>query len=228
METRNEGSNPSLSAESQCKVKAPYFGSLFLLPTIMFELIPSYLIPVLIFLARITDVSLGTLRIVMVSRGFKLKATILGFFEVLIWVLVIGQLIQNLDSVVNYVAYAGGFATGTYVGMMIEGKLKVGTIIVRIITRNKFQVLTEALKASGFTITTLDAKGGVDVEPVKIIFTVLKRKRWNEIVTLIEANDPQAFYSSEDVKFSNSVGEIDNLSSRRSPVNRLLGVRKGI
>tara|TARA_Y100001935_G_scaffold255673_1_gene271470 strand:- start:33332 stop:33916 length:585 start_codon:yes stop_codon:yes gene_type:complete len=194
----------------------------------MFELIPSYLIPVLIFLARITDVSLGTLRIVMVSRGFKLKATILGFFEVLIWVLVIGQLIQNLDSVVNYVAYAGGFATGTYVGMMIEGKLKVGTIIVRIITRNKFQVLTEALKASGFTITTLDAKGGVDVEPVKIIFTVLKRKRWNEIVTLIEANDPQAFYSSEDVKFSNSVGEIDNLSSRRSPVNRLLGVRKGI
>ncbi|HCD52487.1 MAG TPA: hypothetical protein DEQ34_08570, partial [Balneolaceae bacterium] len=132
------------------------------------------------------------------------------------------------DSVVNYVAYAGGFATGTYVGMMIEGKLKVGTIIVRIITRNKFQVLTEALKASGFTITTLDAKGGVDVEPVKIIFTVLKRKRWNEIVTLIEANDPQAFYSSEDVKFSNSVGEIDNLSSRRSPVNRLLGVRKGI
>ena len=194
----------------------------------MFEVIPSYLIPVLIFLARITDVSLGTLRIVMVSRGFKLKATILGFFEVLIWVLVIGQLIQNLDSVVNYIAYAGGFATGTYVGMMIEGKLKVGTIIVRIITRNKFQILTEALKASGFTITTLDAKGGVDVEPVKIIFTVLKRKRWNEIVTLIEANDPQAFYSSEDVKFSNSVGEMDNLSSRRSPVNRLLGVRKGI
>ncbi len=192
----------------------------------MFTLVPVFLIPVLIFVARIVDVSLGTIRIVMVSRGFKIKAAILGFFEVLIWVLVVTELLKNLDNWINYIAYAGGFAAGTFVGLYIEDKLKVGTIILRIITQDKVAELSEAFKKAGFTITTLDAQGGFG--PVNIIFTVLKRKRWNEVVSIIEANDPSAFYSSEDVKFASSPLDLIDLNGQRSATNRLLGLRKGI
>lgn len=192
----------------------------------MIEQIPTFFAPLLIFLARITDVSLGTLRIVMVSRGFKIRASILGFFEILIWILVVAELFKSIDNWVNYIAYAGGFATGTYVGMYIENRLKVGTIIVRIVTLNKFDELTEALKEAGFTITTLDAKGGYG--PVKIIFTILKRKKWNQIVSIIEANDPSAFYSSEDIKYASSSLDLIDLDEKRSATNRLLSLRKGI
>ena len=191
----------------------------------MFDLLPSYLIPVFIFLARICDVSLGTIRIAMVSRELKFRAALLGFFEVLIWALVVTGLLQNLDNWVNYVAYAGGFASGTFVGMYIEGKMKVGTIVVRIITQDKHHELSDALKGAGFTITLIEGHGGF--APVTLLFTVLKRKRWHEVEKIINLHDPAAFYSYEDVKFASSHGEIDSLPGR-SPVNRLLRLRKGM
>ena len=190
----------------------------------MFELFPTWFIPVFIVLARISDVSLGTLRIVMVSRGLKFKAALLGFFEVLIWTLVVTELLQNLDNWINYIAYAAGFALGTYAGMYLENKLKVGTIIVRIITQDKYHELSDALKDAGFVITSLEGEGGFG--PVKIIFTVLKRKKWNKVVSVIELHDPNAFYSSEDVKFSSSSGYFG--AQATSGFNRLLGWRKGI
>lgn len=192
----------------------------------MFSLIPPILIPLFIFSARIMDVSLGTLRIVMVSRGYKFKAALLGFFEVLIWAFVVAELLKNLNNWVNYVAYAGGFSVGTYVGMYIESKVKVGTIIVRVITQNKREILVESLKEAGFTITSIDAEGGFG--PVNVIFTVLKRRRWNEVVSIIERNDPTAFYSSEDVKYANSSLDLNKLDVNRGATNRLLGLRKGI
>lgn len=172
------------------------------------------------------DVSLGTLRIVMVSRGYKFKAAALGFFEVLIWAFVVAELLKNLNNWVNYVAYAGGFSVGTYVGMYIESKVKVGTIIVRIITQNKKDEIVEALKEAGFTITSIEAQGGFG--PVNIIFTVLRRRRWNEVVSIIESNDPAAFYSSEDVTYANSALDLTRLDENRGATNKLLSLRKGI
>ncbi|MEP1151508.1 MAG: DUF2179 domain-containing protein [Balneola sp.] len=192
----------------------------------MLSLIPAIFIPVFIFIARIMDVSLGTLRIVMVSRGYKFKAAALGFFEVLIWAFVVAELLKNLNNWVNYVAYAGGFSVGTYVGMYIESKVKVGTIIVRIITQNKKDEIVEALKEAGFTITSIEAQGGFG--PVNIIFTVLRRRRWNEVVSIIESNDPTAFYSSEDVTYANSALDLTRLDENRGATNKLLSLRKGI
>lgn len=192
----------------------------------MLQSVPEVFLPIIIFFARITDVSLGTIRIVMVSRGFKWRAAFLGFFELLLWTIVVAQLMQNLGAWQNYVAYAAGFSAGTFVGMIIEDKLKVGTIIVRIITQKEEKVLAEALKKAGFTITIVDGHGGF--APVKIIFTVLKRRRWNEVVSLIQKHDPDAFYSSEDVKFASSIYPANNSVKKRSPFNRLLGLRKGI
>jgi len=92
------------------------------------------IMPILIFIARLGDVSLNTLRVMFVLNGKKNIAPILGFFEALIWLLAIGQIIQNIDNPISYLAYAGGFAAGTYIGMSIEVRLALGRDLVWVIT----------------------------------------------------------------------------------------------
>ena len=183
-------------------------------------------VPIVIFLARICDVSLGTLRILFVSRGMKVKAALLGFLEVLIWVMVIAQLMQHLNNWANYVAYAGGFAAGTFLGMTLENKLKVGTVMIRVVTNGNASELIKRLKEAKVMLTFMDAQGGMGA--VKIIFTIIKRKRWNEVVNIIEAFDSEAFYSIEDVKYSSGNKPTYGLSSAINRFDRLLRVRKGI
>jgi len=116
-------------------------------------------IPLLICLARICDVTLGTIRIMYVARGIKILAALLGFFEVTIWLFAIGQLFSNLTNVLNYFAYALGFALGNYIGITIEERLSVGVLLLRIITKLKADKLMDALKVAGFGITAVDGKG---------------------------------------------------------------------
>jgi uncharacterized protein YebE (UPF0316 family) len=187
---------------------------------------PAYILPLLIFFARIADVSLGTLRITMVSRGYKWESAILGFFEVLIWVIVVAQLLTNLDHWVNYIAYAAGFSAGTFIGLYIEDKMKVGTVLVRIITLQKSHDLIEALKEAGVAVTSMDAKGGFN--DVKVIFTVLKRKKLNKVFDIVKEIDSEAFFSTEDVKYSNKHHDHLVDPDSRSPIDRLLRVRKGL
>ena len=92
-------------------------------------------LPVLIFLARIMDVSIGTLRLIFVSRGYKYYAPMLGFFEVIIWLLAIGQIMQHLDNFLCYLAYGLGFATGNYIGIYLDEKLSLGTVLIRIVSK---------------------------------------------------------------------------------------------
>lgn len=93
------------------------------------------ILPILIFLARIVDVTFGTIRIIFVSRGLKWLAPIFGFFEIMIWLFAIGQVFSNMTNITYYVAYAGGFACGNFVGIWIEEKMAIGTMVVRIITK---------------------------------------------------------------------------------------------
>ena len=157
------------------------------------------ILPILIFISRICDVSIGTIRIIFVSRGKKLIAPILGFFEVSIWLLAMSQIMQNLDNAVCFIAYAGGFATGNYIGILIEEKLAMGTLIVRIFLVNDNTNMRERLYEAGFGVTTIDAHGGTNGE-VKIIYSVIKRKALSEVVEIIEACESNAFYSVEEVK----------------------------
>jgi uncharacterized protein YebE (UPF0316 family) len=188
--------------------------------------LPFFALPIIIFLSRIADVSLGTLRITMVSRGYKIESALLGFFEVLIWVIVVAQLLGNLTHWVNYVAYAAGFSAGTFFGLYIEEKMKVGTVMVRIITLNKSAELIEALKEVGVAVTSMDAKGGYN--DVKVIFSVLKRKKLNQIWNIVKEVDHEAFFSTEDVKYSNKHHDHLVNPDSRSPLDRLLRIRKGI
>ncbi len=154
-------------------------------------------LPGLIFIARVSDVTIGTIRLIFISRGMKYMAPLAGFFEVLIWILVIGQIMQNLTNPACYVAYAAGFATGNYVGIYLAEKLSLGMVIVRIITQKDASSLLESMKARHFGVTVLDGHGAKG--KVQVIFTVIKKAHVQEVQEMIRRFNPQAFYSIEEV-----------------------------
>jgi uncharacterized protein YebE (UPF0316 family) len=160
------------------------------------------ILPILIFLARMTDVSLGTLRIIFVSHGLKYIAPLVGFVEINIWLLAIGQIMQNLNNLITSLAYAGGFATGAFVGMLIEEKLSIGMVVVRIICKHDTTELVKSLRDANYGVTTHDAEGING--PVKIIFAVIRREDLRDVLNHINKIHPHAFYSVEDIR---SVGE---------------------
>ena len=171
------------------------------------------ILPLLIFFARVTDVSIGTLRITYITRGKKRLAAILGFIEVLIWLIAMRQIFNNLNNFVCYITYAGGFASGSYLGMWIEHKLAIGMQVVRIITRKDAHQLIEKLKANGFGVTVIDGEGVTG--HVKIIFTVIQRKDLPDITAMIKRFNPKAFFSVEDVRMA-AAGIFPNNGSRHS------------
>jgi len=155
-------------------------------------------IPLLIFLARILDVSIGTLRIIFVSRGMKYLAPIFGFLEVLIWLIALGEIMKNLTNPINYIAYAGGFATGNFVGIYLAGKLSMGMVCVRIITPENADKLLDQFKAKHIGYTVVEAKGSTG--EVQLIFTIIKRKDLKYIYELIHKFSPKAFISIEEIQ----------------------------
>lgn len=156
------------------------------------------ILPLLIFISRIFDVSLGTMRIIFVSRGKKFLAPFLGFFEVLIWLIAISQIMQNLNNILCYIAYPGGFAMGTYVGIKIEEKLAIGILVVKVFLTKDEERLKNLLSASGYGVTVVNAKG-VNGE-VKIVYTVVPRKKIDDVISIIKQCNSNAFYSIEDAK----------------------------
>lgn len=156
-------------------------------------------LPLLIFLARILDVSLGTIRFVFVARGFKYLAPIVGFFEVLIWIIAIGQIMQNLANPICYIGYAGGFATGNYIGILIAEKLSLGVVLIRIVTQKEADSLLACLRAQDYGVTSIDGQGGSG--PVKVIFTIVRRREAAHVIELVKQYNPLAFYSVEEVDF---------------------------
>ena len=187
------------------------------------DVYPWIVLPLLIFSARVCDVSLGTIRIIFLSKGVKYLAPVIGFCEIMIWLLAIGQIMQNLTNFYYYVFYAGGFATGTYVGMYIEGKLSIGMTIIRVITRRDASALVEYLNSLRYGVTTVDAQG--EKGKVQIIFTIIKRRDINSVVRAIKQFNPNAFYSIEDVR---SVSEGAFLPDQQGYWKRYSGLFKFI
>src|SRR6188768_685542 len=114
------------------------------------------LLPVLIFIARTCDVTLATLRNVFISKGMRHVVPFIGFFEVLIWLVSIRQIMQHLDNPMTYLGFAGGFAMGTYVGLRIESRLALGMQVLRIITQGEPLVLIQALQNANIGTTVID------------------------------------------------------------------------
>ena len=162
------------------------------------EIFKYVVLPLLIFSTRICDVTLDTLRIIYVSRGIKFLAASIGFFEVLIWLFAITQIFKNLTNPLCYIGYAGGFAMGNFIGILIEERMAIGTVVIRIITQKDADELIELLKNAGYGVTHVDAQGGQG--PVKIIFTIVKRKDIEHVLGIIQSSNPQAFFTIEDVR----------------------------
>ena len=164
------------------------------------------LVPLLIFLARIADVSISTIRMMMVINGRKELAPFIGFFESLIWLIAIGQILQNVGSVVTYLAYAGGFATGTYVGMRIEERMALGKVIVRIITQRDATALLDAIRKAQYRLTVVQAEGAYG--SVSLIFTVINRRQLPALTRTIHTHNPKAFYTIENVRFASETPDL--------------------
>jgi len=163
-----------------------------------FDLFKWVILPLLIFTARIFDVSLQTMRIIFISKGRRLLAPLLGFFEVIIWLVAISQIMQNLTNPFYYLAYGAGFAMGTYVGMRIEEKLAVGNVLLRVITPNNADALVERLREEKHGVTCIDGEGKSG--KVKIIFLVLDRVNLPRVIETVRQCRPEAFYSVEDIR----------------------------
>jgi len=157
-------------------------------------------IPVLIFLARIIDVSIGTIRIIYISKGMKYLAPVFGFFEVLVWLFAIGQIMNNITNILYYVVFALGFAAGNYVGIILEERLAVGKVVLRTITQGDASALIAYLRSRNYGVTVVNAEGARG--PVKIIFTIIKRKDVPSVTDSIQQFNPRAFFSLEDVRLA--------------------------
>jgi len=161
------------------------------------------ILPFLIFFARVCDVTLGTLRIIFISKGIKYLAPLVGFIEIIIWLLAISQIMQNISNSYYYIFYAGGFALGNLIGIIIEEKLSIGIVGIRIITRYDANKLVEKLKVKDYGITVVDAEGSKGT--VKIIFTVVNRQNIQEVIKIVKKYNPKAFYSIEDIRYVSEI-----------------------
>jgi len=188
------------------------------------DLVAWVLIPIVIFFSRVADVTIGTLRIVFVSKGWKGVAPILGFFEVLIWIVAMSQILKYANNWPSYLAWAGGFAVGNYIGLWIEEALAIGNLVIRIITAKPADELLKHLRDGGYGVTSVDAHGSQG--DVNILFALVQRRDLPEVLQIVKSYNPNAFYTIEDVRFSS-----ETVFSPRSKVKRsvfgLGGVRVG-
>lgn len=187
------------------------------------DLFTYLLLPLFIFLARIVDVSMGTLRIIFVTKGMKRVAPLVGFFEVLIWLIAISRIMQDLNNWLCYFAYAAGFATGNYIGMYLEEKLAIGHEMIRVITRKDATNLIANLRGKGYGVTSIKAQG---IEgDVAVIYVIARRSTIQVVLDEINLFNPHALYTVESIKyvnkeiFHNSEDEIDR-TWRTNPLKR--------
>ena len=156
------------------------------------------LTPLLIFAAEVCVCTICTIRIIFVARGYKYLAPVFGFFEIILWLFAIQQVMTNLSNWHCSLAFALGFTLGNLLGIVVEKKLAMGTVIVRVITHRDAFELIEQLRAANFGVTCVEGQGGSG--RVQIVMTVVKRRQLREVVALIDEHHPNAFYAVDDVQ----------------------------
>ncbi len=157
-----------------------------------------FILALLIFMARVADVSLGTFRTIVIFRGYKFLAALIGFVEIMIWLVAAAQVLTNLDKWYLALAYAAGFAVGNYLGMWIESRFAIGNELVRCISFNR-DVLCEKIREQGYKVVSFDGDMGRE-SPVELLLIIEKRRNVPSLIQMIKALDHTAIYSVSDVK----------------------------
>jgi uncharacterized protein YebE (UPF0316 family) len=158
--------------------------------------IPVWLLCILIFVLRICDVTLGTIRTVAIVKGHITVAAFLGFFEVLIWILAVSQVITRInESLLLALAFAGGFAAGNAVGILVERKLAMGTAVVRIISTTDGTEIARSIREDGHDVAVFEGEGADGA--VTLVYAVAPRRRARSMLQRACSIDPSLMYVSE-------------------------------
>lgn len=155
-------------------------------------------LPLLIFIFRIVDQSIGTLRLIFAAKGLKKLAPFFAFFESFIWLVAIGQIMKHLDNLYCYIAFAGGYAAGNYFGIILEEKLSIGTVVIRVIPKKDTTELIKHLRDLNYGVTVVPVDGMMG--PTKMLFTTIRRKEAPRVIDIIHQHNPTAFYTIDEVK----------------------------
>jgi uncharacterized protein YebE (UPF0316 family) len=181
--------------------------------------IPIWMLFILVFLLRISDVTLGTIRTVTIVKGYIGLSMVLGFCEVSIWIVVISQVISRIgESWLLVIAFAGGFAAGNGVGIFIERKIALGLAVVRMISQGNGSAIAEALRDQGLTVTTFMGEGAEG--PVTLVYVAGSRRTIQPALKAARFVDPDLFYVIEPAHESNH-----GLRTRVGPVPYATGWR---
>lgn len=151
-----------------------------------------------IFFAKVTDVSMATIRMIMVVRGRRLQAALIGFIEVTIYVLAIGKVLSGLNNPINVIMYASGFATGNYMGIFLEEKMALGNIIVQVITEHDILGIVDKLRNQGFGVTVFEGYGRQGIR--HLINVTLQRKNLSKLYAILDDHDKKAFVTVMDAR----------------------------
>ena len=166
------------------------------------ELFAWVILPLLIFLARVCDVTMETIRIVFISKGIRVLAAVIAFFEIVIWLLAVEVVMKDLTNIANFLAFALGFAMGTYVGLVVEEKLSLGMVILRIVTADESRdAIVSSLQSDNHGVTCMEAQGSRG--SVTMILSLVNRSEISRIMDCIDRINPKAFFSIEDVRYVN-------------------------
>jgi len=184
------------------------------------------ILPLLIFFARICDVSLETIRVIYISKGIKYLAPIIAFFEIVIWLLAMEVVLADLGNVFNFLAYAFGFAMGTYVGLVLEERLSIGMVIIRIIAPEESSAeIALFLQEENIGVTEIDGLGSRG--SVRILLSLVNRTDLPRILDHLRGTHPHAFFSIEDIRYANEgVFRPKHITAMSGLLDSLTGSRK--
>jgi uncharacterized protein YebE (UPF0316 family) len=152
----------------------------------------------LIFFARVSDVTLSTIRMLMVVQGRKIQAAIIGFFEVSIYVTALSKVVSSLDNIGNLLAYALGFACGNYIGITIENRIALGNLAAQVVLKEDNNMeLIKNLRESGFGVTVLDGQGREGTR--EILHIAINRKDLDRLKNIVYSYDEEAFITTNSI-----------------------------
>jgi len=160
---------------------------------------PEFILPLTIFIARIVETSLETIRTVYVARGHKYLAAGIGVGKIAIWLLSTGLVLTNLDNIGGIIAYIAGYGIGTVIGMEIEDRISLGDVIVRIISAKDPGPLMSRLSGMGYGITRLEGSGAFS-SSVAVLLMVVPRKALDRLVSLLRTDYPDLLFTIEDIR----------------------------
>lgn len=166
-----------------------------------------------IFFLRFLDVGIATLRTTVMVRGFVRLAAVLSFFECLVWLAATARVLSELDNPWNILAFAAGFACGTFTGVTLAERLALGKVILRVVTPVDTPEVAPALRAEGALVTQVNAEGRDG--SVRMAFSVVPRKRVNDLIRAANGVNPRAFITIEETRVNQ-----ENTPIRVAPFSR--------